>query len=1311
MPQSDRTLSGSTGLKAWVDVGGTFTDCFIVDPEGHQRSGKVLSSGATKGTVGDSSSDLCIVDRSRRGDPKDFWVGFKLSLIDQAGERTAARQVTAFAPQSGAFTLDSPLEPAPMPGRAFELWSSLEAPVLAVRRLLELPLAEPLPPMEVRMGTTRGTNALLTRSGAAVGLAVTAGFADVLRIGSQERPELFALHVRKLPPLTDLVTEIPERLAADGQVLQPLDEAVAQRQLAALRSSGAESLAVCLLHAYRNDAHEQRIRDIARDVGFREISLSSDVAPLIKLVSRAETTVLDAYLNPILAGYVARVWDQLGGSQRTRLRLMTSSGQLVGGESFRGRDSILSGPAGGVVALAAAGRALAAADDAAGPDVSLAAPREDTSDPSHAPLPPPSSPGVIGFDMGGTSTDVSRYEGRLVRQFESRKAGVRMMTPMLAIHTVAAGGGSICHCDAGRLRVGPDSAGSDPGPACYGRGGPLTVTDLNLVLGRIAADRFPFALDHAASVRRLDEIASSLRRDGVNFDSPESLAEGFWKIAVNHMAEAVRTVSTAEGADPRGMSLVGFGGAAGQHLCAVASTLAMRRALDHPDAGMFSALGMGLASVGRSAIRGIYQPIDAIPPETIESIERQLREESSAALAEDAPTGAAFEFQATAEVRYAETESTMELPLRPWHSMANRFADAHRAAFGYAREARPVELVTVRVEAEYRSQQHLRLERPRTLHRIEVQETQRLFTGGSWTSALRVARETIAAGGTVDGPALITSENSTLVVDRGWRATMWSDESLITERLPSSGDSTEGAVPAEDPVQLEIVARRLEGIAEQMGEVLRRTSISVNVKERLDYSCAIFRGDGSLVAGAMHVPVHLGAMGHTVRSIAAHFPEMFDGDCYVSNDPYAGGSHLPDVTVVTPVFVGSPRGRPDFFVASRAHHAEIGGITPGSMPPDASSLADEGVVIRNFALVRDSVNYEESLLRLLRGGPYPSRTPGENMADVAAQVAAGRRGAADIAALARRHGCATLSDWMTRLLDLAAQSVTDVLETIGDRPRTFRDSLDDGTPIAVHIRGDGDSLQIDFRGTGGVHRRGWNATPAIVSAAVLYVLRCLAQRPVPLSEGVLRRIHLRIPPGLLNPPGNEDPSRCPAVVAGNVETSQRVVDVLLGALRASAASQGTMNNLLIGDPTFGYYETICGGAGATAEGPGADAVHTHMTNTRITDPEVMEIRYPLRLWRFAIRRGSGGAGHHHGGDGVVREIEMLRPLTISLLTGRRGENRPYGAAGGEPGTPGRNLLIPAGSAEEQLPATVRVDLNAGDRLRIETPGGGGWGEA
>lgn len=1299
-------------MKAWIDVGGTFTDCFVVDEHGIRRRTKVLSSGATKGSVHElrqlpaesggvpnrqDISQRFVYDPLRQGECDNFWAGFDFHLLNSSGQVEETIRIERSFGSSGILQLANPLSKQPQPGATYEIRSELEAPVLAVRRLLDCPPTQNLPPLEVRLGTTRGTNALLTRSGRPVGLLVTAGFGDCLRIGTQERTDLFSLAVQKPLPLTELVIEIPERLAADGSLLVPLDEQAARSALHELWSHGIRSLAICLLHAYRNPNHEQRLAELARELGFTDISLSHEVAPFIKLVARAETTTLDAYLNPILDSYVARVWDQFGGPDVCQLRLMTSGGQLVRADKFRGRDSILSGPAGGVVALAS----LLAAIRSSQPQLT----------------------GVIGFDMGGTSTDVSRCEGTLVRQFETRKAGVRVLTPTMAIHTVAAGGGSICRCEGGRLLVGPESAGSDPGPACYGRGGPLTVTDLNLILGRVAEDRFPFPLSRDAALQRLCAIQSELAGAGVHFASEEALAEGFWNIAVHHMAEAVRTVTTAEGADPRRFGLVSFGGAAGQHACAVAAALDITSVVDHPDASVFSALGMGLAPIGRITSRGIYRPLDSLQPHEWQSILDELREQAVAELRGDVPDHCDIHFRETCDVRYQGTETSLEIEIDPIESLAQRFDQQHLQVFGYMRENRSRECVAIRVEAEYRAGDSISLLPPLRESFVTPVKHTKVFCQGQWWQAQFWHRETLPCGAMLVGPAVVASQSSTLVIEPGWRAVSWNDGTWMVQRQELEGEQRQEAIQYlasakasdrfETPVQLEILASRLQGIAEQMGEVLRRTAVSVNVKERLDYSCAIFRGDGTLVAGAMHVPVHLGAMGHTVRNIMQAYPQMAAGDCYLSNDPYAGGSHLPDVTAVTPVFVGRQHGQADFFVASRAHHAEIGGIAPGSMPPNATCLAEEGVVIRNFALVRDGVAHWEALEQLLAHGPYPSRNPQENLADIAAQIAAGQRGVNDLVALAHQFGVEQLDQWMSMLLELAAEAIEDCFAVIGEEGTkcSFKDWLDDITQIQLTIERCRKGIVVDFAGTSDVHPRGWNATPAIVTAAILYCLRCLSHRNLPLSEGILRRIELRIPAGLLNPPSNSDPARCPAVVAGNVETSQRIVDCFFGALGVAAASQGTMNNLLIGDATFGYYETICGGAGATANAAGASAVHTHMTNTRITDPEVLELRYPLRLHTFAVRRGSGGAGKFPGGDGVTREIEMLAPLTVSLLTSRRGLKPPYGCQGGQPGASGKNLWIHSDGTSELLPAVAHLEMLPGDRIRIETPGGGGFGTA
>ncbi|TWU44114.1 Acetophenone carboxylase gamma subunit [Novipirellula aureliae] len=1271
-------------VQVWADVGGTFTDCFVVE-DGNRRSMKVLSSGVIRLPVVRQVHAKFIVispDPVVCELPEGFWGGCTMRSIGHDGQSMVLGKIKRFDSGSVAFELDKPVpnDVCVTPNSIIELDPNIEAPVLAVRLLMGISLSDELPPLDVRLGTTRGTNALLTRTGSSTALVVTAGFADLLRIGDQDRPELFDLVIKKFSPLTEQVVEAKERLDASGDVLIPLDEEHLRSELKELRRGGVESIAICFMHGYLNDVHEEIAERIAKQVGFEQISRSSEVAPLIQMVSRAETTTLDAYLNPILAEYVQRVEEQFGGPDKCRLRMMTSGGNLVTAAAFRGRDSILSGPAGGVVALAHVAKSA---------NVSAA----------------------IGLDMGGTSTDVSRYRGRVGRRFESRVAGVRVMTPMMDIKTVAAGGGSICDFQEGRLTVGPASAGSTPGPACYGRGGPLTVTDVNLILNRLSEDHFPFPLDRQAATERLNQIAAKLP-DSLSPDSLEALAEGFLQIAVTHMAEAVRTVSTAEGNDVRQMTLVGFGGAAGQHLCHVADALSMNEIIDHPHSSTLSALGMGLAEVGRVNTRGVYQTIDGSTPQVLAQLCGELKIETLQELQSERFAEGDVHYDYEVDVRYVGTQSTLTLAAYPLETIGRRFHEKHQQTFGYRRSDRLVQCVSIRCEATIVAEQSGSQQEQLDPDSPDAKTT----LPNSETYHGVVNRCELKPGDTITAPAMIISGESTLIVESDWNGEVLFDGTIRLRRTPSTSVSsvalpTESVSAETDPVLLEIIARRLQGIADAMGEVLRRTSISVNVKDRRDYSCAVFRHDGSLIANAPHVPVHLGAMGHTVRHLMKTYPVMFAGDCYLSNDPFAGGSHLPDVTSVTPVFCDKHvlSGRPDFFVATRAHHAEIGGRTPGSMPPDAVCLAEEGIVIRDFAFVRDGVCREKQLREHLISGPYPSRNADENLADIAAQQAAGEEGVRRLIEMTELYSVEIVDHYMQRILEVAADTVAEWIRGLPKHSMTFSDSLDDGTEIAVSIQRKDAQLVIDFAGTADVHPHGFNATPAIITAAVLYVIRSVSgNSQLPLCDGVLRDIDLLIPSGLLNPPANHDPNRCAAVVAGNVETSQRVVDVLLGALHAAAASQGTMNNLLIGDETFGFYETIGGGSGATNDDNGADAVHTHMTNTRITDPEVMESRLPLRLMRFEIRRGSGGDGRRRGGDGMIREIEFRKTLTLSLITGRR-TRPPYGIDGGNAGKIGRNSLFKKGKRID-LPYAVTTMVETGDILLIETPGGGGWGQ-
>ncbi|MEX0611454.1 MAG: hydantoinase B/oxoprolinase family protein [Pirellulales bacterium] len=1289
----------------WIDVGGTFTDCLARRPDGSIRRQKLLSSGVTKGRVGDGSTRNAIVDSARQVDPPHFWIDWQLSILGRDGKEIDRATVTDFDAQSGRLRLRG-LAKAPASGLPYELRCNEEAPVIAIRYLLGLPLAEPVPPVALRLGTTRGTNALITRSGARTALVTTRGFGDVLEIGYQARPRLFELTIRKPPPLTTAVAEIDERMTHDGQVLAAPQEAAIRQQLQSLSDAGIESLAICLLHADRHPEHEQLASRIARQVGFREISASHTVAPLPKLVARADTTVVDAYLNPVLRDYVDRLMAALPAS---RLRLLTSAGGLVSGANFSGKDSVLSGPAGGVVGFSRVAQAVGFSR-------------------------------AIGFDMGGTSTDVSRFDGRFELEYETEKAGVRLVAPTMAIETVAAGGGSICRFDGVKLVVGPESAGAEPGPACYGRGGPLTVTDVNFYLGRIVEERFPFPLDRAATERRLEQLATEVAGPtGMNY-SLEELASGLLRIANANMAAAIRRVTIAKGADPADYVLVAFGAAAPQHACAIARDLGIRQVLIHPDAGVLSALGIGLADVVRHGSRGLERPLD---DSSLAFARQQLEEMQHEAAQEVCSEGVPAEQIAATrslDLRYQGVDSYLTIAWPDDGDFATAFAAAHRQRYGYTHDDRPLEILAARVEVVGRVANDLPPSERRAVQSPKPKRSSVTYFDSERLSVPVFERTELVAGDRIAGPAIVTEDISTTIIDAGWEAEVLTGGELLLIHVEpgATGSASASNQIAEqhwrsqwhrmaDPVFLEVFNNLLVSIAQQMGVTLRNTASSVNVKERLDFSCAIFTADGRLVANAPHVPVHLGAMEETVRHTIAANPNLQPGDVIATNDPFAGGSHLPDITVLTPVFDGTS-GERLLFTASRAHHAEIGGMAPGSMPPLSKNLGQEGVLIRNLKIVAAGQSRFDQLHDALSSGPYPSRDVAANLADIAAQVAANRQGAHDLLALVERFTWPVVRRYMDSVQDAAEKKVRLALSRLPAGAHTFTDYLEtaDGTSIPVNVQftihsaipspsgegpGEGLAATIDFNGTAPVVDGNLNANRAIVMAAVIYVLRLLVDEDIPLNHGVLRAIEFILPQSLLNPAAGPTPETTPAVAGGNVETSQRVVDVLLGALGIAAASQGTMNNVVFGDATFGYYETICGGSGATAEGPGASAVQVHMTNTRLTDPEILERRYPVRVREFSIRRGSGGSGRHRGGDGVVRRLEFLRTLTLSLLTQRRGSHPPYGAVGGEPGMVGCNSLIRRDGAHISLPGIAEVEVQPGDVLVIETPGGGGFGRS
>jgi 5-oxoprolinase (ATP-hydrolysing) len=1146
-----------------------------------------------------------------------------------------------------------------------------DSAVEGMRRMLGVAPGEPFPAERIeaiRMGTTVATNTLLERRGAKTLFVATQGFADALLIGDQARPDLFALSITRPSPLYAGAIEADERLAADGSVLRALDEAALAERLTDAVGQGFTSAAIAFLHADLNPAHEKRAGEIAKAAGFAFVALSHEVSPLPRYIPRAETTVADAYLTPALSAYAMRVADAVGGAP---LFFMTSAGALVRAEAFRGRDAVVSGPAGGVVGVARTAQQAGAA-------------------------------AVLGFDMGGTSTDVCRYAGALERRATAQVAGVKLRSPMLDVETVAAGGGSILAFDGLRARVGPASAGADPGPAAYGRGGPATITDANLVLGRIHPAAFPAVfgpgqdqpLDITAARARLTELAKAM-----GAPSAESAAEGFIAVAVEQTAQAVRRISTERGFDPRGHALVAFGGAAGQIACWVAEALGSREVLSPRYASLLSAWGIGHAQVGGLMQAGLERALDASGLAEAGDLADRLAAEASAALAEQGSTVAALHRRLT--LRYDGADAALSAALGELAQVRTDFEAAHQRLFGFVEPAAPILIASVEVEAV--AVEPARDVPPPAAGRSAAAVNGRLVpmtANGQILQAKLIPAD--ALGEAAPGPALIVRGDTQIAVAPGWTARAEADGLIRLTRGEVAAAAQAEDLSAPNPVTLELFNRRFMGVAEAMGAALERTAHSVNIKERLDFSCALFDADGGLVANAPHMPVHLGSMGASVRAVRERHPTLSPGEAFALNNPYAGGTHLPDITVVMPVFVAGAAA-PDFFVAARGHHADVGGVQPGSMPPFSKTLDEEGVLLDALPIMREGRFLEAETLAALQSGPWPARRPDQNIADLKAQIAACRAGADAVAEMIRAHGGETVARYMGFVQDNAEASVRRAIGRLKDGEA--RVPMDGGGEIVVRITVDaarGEAL-LDFTGTSPQLASNFNAPSAIVDAAALYVFRTLIDDDIPLNAGCLKPLRIVLPEGSMLSP------RPPAaVVAGNVETSQHVVDALYAALGVMANSQGTMSNFTFGDDARQYYETICGGVGATAAGRGASAVHSHMTNSRLTDPEILERRFPVRLERFGVRRGSGGPGEQAGGDGAVRRVRFLAPMEAALLSTRR-DHAPQGIAGAGPARAGRQALITAAGAVEALPGCFSVSVQAGDTIEIETPGGGGFG--
>ena len=1200
-----------------VDTGGTFTDAWAVGPDGVERRAKILSDGSLRcrllGREGDwwsTDSELDAPDGTFAG-----WAGGGAEVIDSRGRALRIAGNTAHL----------------VVGGILEISCGDEAPVAVARILTGTPAGMDLPPVDFRVATTRGTNALLERKGARLAFFTTAGFGDLLVIRDQRRELLFSLAQPEPEVLPAFTAAIGGRHDAGGNEIVPLDEDALREAAHEALEAGCTVAAVAFLHSWREPAHERRAAEILRGCGFSHVTRSSEIAPLMRLLPRAETAVADAFLTPVMEHFVRRVSEPLGGAVPW---MMTSAGGLVPADRFHPKDSLLSGPAGGLVGAAETARAAGFAK-------------------------------VLTFDMGGTSTDVARIDGPFTWRQEQQVGPARVFAPALRIETVAAGGGSICRWRNGRLEVGPESAGADPGPACYGRGGPLTLTDVNLLLGLMDPDKAGIPLDRAAAENRFAELLAELHRAGEISATAESLLAGLREIAVETMAEAIRGVSVREGCDPADFALLAFGGAGPQHACAVAEKLGVGAVLIPGDAGLLSAWGLERSRRQEQRVRQILLPVNEAAG-NLSGVWQELAEDAAGDLVEPA-------FRWLADLRLKGQDSFLTVEAAGADATAEvleqAFGSEYRKLYGYPPPAgRELELVALRVVGE---------------------------------EGLEPCPAEQFGGETTAGPRILQDRFSTCVIPSGWSVREGSRGTLLLEgrsaELPADG----GRAAA---VSAGLFRSRFEGVVTAMGEMLRRTALSTNVKERLDFSCALLDAGGRLVASAPHVPVHLGALGVCVREVLRVL-DPGPGDVIVTNHPGFGGSHLPDVTLIAPVF--DQQGTRIAFVANRAHHAEIGGKAPGSMPADARVLGEEGVVISPRWLVRGGEARLREIEGLLRDAPWPSRRVGDNLADLEAQLASIHHGVNGLGQWIATCGGARVADELRGVLDRSAALMGELQEE-GNLDRSVASTLDDGTPLRLRIRSKDGRLVMDFTGTGGVHPRNLNATPAIVRSAVLYALRVWMNEDVPLNEGLLDAVDLVIPPGLLAPDFGGDPMRAPAVVGGNVETSQRLTDLLLEGLGLAANGAGTMNNFLFGNGSFGYYETLAGGSGAGPCHHGCSGRQIHMTNTAITDPEVLEHRFPVRLWKYGIRRNSGGPGAMKGGDGVIREVEFLEPLVVSFLTERR-LTAPRGLEGGGDGLPGIQRRIFPDGREENLGGAITYTAAAGERVRIETPGGGGWG--
>ena len=1236
----------------WIDTGGTFTDCIALDPSGSKKQLKILSNSSLRGKIKAVNGQHLLCEFSW-GIEEDIFKDYQLEIL----KTSFKARVVSIDLQKKEITLDR-MPSSEGIGKEFQIHPGEEVPILAARLLTNTPLHKPLPELHMKLGSTKGTNALLERKGANVLFLVTKGFKDLLVIGDQQRPHLFSLDINTPPPLYMQVIEVDERINSKGEVIRNINEQKLTTLLEDIPRDTA--VAVAFMNSYVNDRHEQVMKRTLAQLGFKHISCSAEISKAIKILPRAETAVANAYLQPIISNYVGGIRQKVNNG---KLQVMTSSGSLVDAGQFHPKDSLLSGPAGGIVGAVKAAQ----------------------------------QPGVnklITFDMGGTSTDVAIYNEEYDYTYETQVGDARIISPSLHIETIAAGGGSICNFKDGVLSVGPGSAGAYPGPACYGADGPLCITDINLLSGKLVPDGFSIPVSRIHSEQAANEIIEVIASQHGKKYSLEELLMAFTTIANEKMAEAIRKVSLQKGHDPKDYALLTFGGAGGQHACSIAHLLGVKKIIIPYEAGLLSAYGIGNASIEVFAEKLVLAPWSQVNDFT--SLWAQLLAEAFSDLVAQGFTGGELSVKKRFfYLRFAGQENTLEI--EDGHAVLESFKLAYQKLYGHWLDGPEIEVESLKLIAEVCQKKPLETSKEvTTRYQPKASLSQPSFDGNEWVNTPVYHWETLNAGARIDGPAIILSQNTTVYLEKGWQFDLDLYNTALLGYVPGANTA-----PVEsEEANIELYKNRFMSVVEDMGAVLQRTSFSVNVKERLDFSCALMDAAGYLVVNAPHIPVHLGSMGVCVRKVAGTLP-MEEGDIVITNHPAYGGSHLPDITLISPVYFKS---KLIGYVANRAHHAEIGGKTPGSMPTDATSLEEEGVIIAPQYLVKKGEERWAQIEKVLTDAPYPTRSLGENLADLRGGIASVIVGIEGVKALCEKFGPKNISNYMARLKSYVAETLhKSIPKWYGQFEAEER--LDDGSKLQASVSL-GKKICFDFSGSSAVHKNNLNATEAIVNSVVLYVLRLLLNKDLPLNEGLLENVEIAIPGGILNPDFSHRPP--PAVVGGNTEVSQRLADTLLKALNLSACSQGTMNNLLFGNDRFGYYETICGGTGAGEGFHGHDAIHQHMTNTKITDPEIIEHRYPVQLDQFAIREGSGGEGQWQGGNGTIREYTFLDRLNLTLLTQHRVV-APYGCEGGRPGKVGKQCVVDKNGNEQELDGIDNKIVEKGDRLVIETPGGGGWG--